>query len=269
MSERRENLLSIRIRNARLEGGLESASARRVARRIRTGLARRGLTMAQREGVLHDMLLMMVEAEAAGGDPVQALLGDADAAAADVDIEAYCDSIAAECSRLPTALVVIRFFALMVLALAAVLAVHLAWRLGRYQGWLPWPEVSLRTLDSALLVLECMLVPVIFTAAQAVSSAIRRNPWPHALPAVVTPPLFALALQGIASTTSLFVPNGLWAFDPSAMSVVTNFMGALALGISDSPWVIVNRFALIAGVLAPAVVAAAVIYAIERRDPSR
>lgn len=83
-----------------------------------------------REEILHDSLLMLAEVEAAGGDPVEALLGTANVSSFEREIEAFCGEVASECPRLPTALVVLRFFALMLVALSAVLAVHLAYRVG-------------------------------------------------------------------------------------------------------------------------------------------
>ena len=59
----RETIITLRVRNAKLECALASKSAQNAIRRIRTELTRRGLTTAQREGILHDNLLMLAECE--------------------------------------------------------------------------------------------------------------------------------------------------------------------------------------------------------------
>lgn len=105
----RENIITLRVRNAKLERALASKSARNAIRRIRTELTRRGLNMAQREGILHDSLLLVAECEAVGGDPIEALLGTSNVSSYDTAIDSFCDGVASECSRLPTALVIMRF----------------------------------------------------------------------------------------------------------------------------------------------------------------
>lgn len=104
----RETIITLRVRNAKLECALASKSAQNAIRRIRTELTRRGLTTAQREGILHDNLLMLAECESSGGDPVEMLLGTASVSSFDAAINAFCDGVAPECPRLPTALVVVR-----------------------------------------------------------------------------------------------------------------------------------------------------------------
>lgn len=105
----RENIIALRVRNAHLERGLASKPARTAIRHIRTELTRRGLVAGAREEILHDSLLMLAEVEAAGGDPVEALLGTANVSSFEREIEAFCGEVASECPRLPTALVVLRF----------------------------------------------------------------------------------------------------------------------------------------------------------------
>lgn len=281
MSDKRENLISIRVRNAQLECALASASARCAVRRIRTGLSRRGLTTAQREEALHDTLLMMAEVEAAGADPVEALLGDANVSAFDAGIESYCDGVAGECPLLPTALVIVRFCALMLVALAIVLGSHLAYRIAMDPpgGWLPFYNIDLRMADISMLRLEVLLVPALFLAAQIVSSLIPRNPWIHALPVIVTPVLFFVLLMLVTDSPTMF-PGGLALYNPLDAdslailqrqlfdSAVVSEEGILFVS-NEGVWFIANRFALMGGVVAMAVAGLAITYLIERRNPHR
>lgn len=221
-----ENIIALRVRNARLERGLASVPARRTIRRIRTELAHRGLTTVQRETVLHDSLLMLAECEAAGGDPLELLLGTTDVSAYESAIASFCDEVGVECPRLPVALTIVRFCALLVVALGVVLAAHLVFRLLNKPpgGWLPWYEVNVRMQDLTMLDLEFKLVPIMFLAAQIFSSLLRKNPWPHALPAVITPAAFAVFMAGLTAAGVVMLPGGIVLFNPLVPDVlVTEF----------------------------------------------
>lgn len=277
-----ENIISLRVRNAKLELRLASKPAQRAIRRIRTELARRGLTAAQREGILHDNLLMLMEAEAAGGDPVEVLLGTTDVSSFDAAIDAFCDNVASECPHLPTALVVVRFCALLLVALAVVLAAHLAYRVGSRTpgGWLPWYLVNLRYVDSLMLKFEFTVVPLVFLVVQIAASLVRRNPWPHALPAVATPALFGLAVGTLSVAGPIELPGGFVIYNPLApdsllplmrkwldeglpcMSVFTSPVGTI-----DYPWVSINIFLGFAVLAAAALVGFGIIYLIEGHNP--
>lgn len=274
----RENLITLRLRNARLERELASRQARRTIRRIRTELARRGLTFGQRESVLHDSLLMLAESEAAGADPIEVLLGTNDVSVYDAAVQALCDGVAEECPRLPVALVVIRFFALMLVSLAVVFAGHLAFRLASAPpgGWLSFYMVNLRTTDMSMLKFECTLVPVLFLILQIISSLMPRNPWPHALPAVATPVVFGVMLF-ICDTVGPFVLPGEGALynplHPEALkSLESTWSLSPAFGapvdvlfIGDDPWMNVNYFLVFAGIIALALIGLGITYLIERR----
>lgn len=273
-----ENIIALRVRNARLERGLVSAPTRRTIRRIRTELAHRGLTTVQRETVLHDSLLMLAECEGMGGDSLELLLGTTDVSAYDSAISSFCDEVGAECPRLPVALTIVRFCALLVLALGVVLAAHLVFRLMHKPpgGWLPWYEVNLRMQDLTMLDLECKLVPIVFLAAQIFSSLLRKNPWPHALPAVIAPVAFAVLMAGVTAAGVVMLPGGIALFNPLVPDALAKAFerwsasGAYPLGFfaepiysSDAPWVNANIFLLFAGVLAMIALAAGVVYVIE------
>lgn len=274
-----ENIIALRVRNARLERGLVSAPARRTIRRIRTELAHRGLTTVQRETVLHDSLLMLAECEGVGGDPLELLLGTTDVSACDSAVASFCDEVGAECPRLPVALTIVRFCALLVLALGVVLAAHLVFRLMHKPpgGWLPWYEVNLRMQDLTMLDLECKLVPIMFLAAQIFSSLVCKNPWPHALPAVITPVVFAVFMAGLTAAGVVTLPGGGYRPIQSPRARHARYrvcamvdVGGLPARLfaepiysSDAPWVNANIFLLFAGVLAMIALAAGVVYAIE------
>ena len=176
------------------------------------------------------------------------------------------------------ALTIVRFCALLVLALGVVLAAHVVFRLMHKPpgGWLPWYEVNLRVQDLTMLDLECKLVPIMFLAAQIFSSLVRKNPWPHALPAVITPVVFAVFMAGLTAAGVVMLPGGIVLFNPLVPDVlVTEFvrwsmLGDYPLGFfagsiysSDAPWVNANIFLLFAGVLALIALAVGVVYAIE------
>ena len=277
----RENIIALRVRNAHLERGLASKPARTAIRHIRTELTRRGLVAGAREEILHDSLLMLAEVEAAGGDPVEALLGTANVSSFEREIEAFCGEVASECPRLPTALVVLRFFALMLVALSAVFAVHLAYRVGSKPpgGWLPWYMVNLRFVDGRMLEFEVVALPIIYLAVQALSSAVRRNPWPHALPAVATPVLFGLIVGVLTAVGPIELPGGFVLYNPllpdALFPILERWMiegipmmgpFAQSVGTIDYPWMSINIFLGFAAIAAMALVGLAVVYSIERRQ---
>lgn len=274
----RENIIALRVRNARLERSLASKPARTAVRRIRTELTRRGLVTVQREEILHDSLLMLAECEAAGGDPIEALLGTANVSSFDCAIEAFCGEVASECPRLPTALVVVRFFALLIVALSAVLAVHLAYRVGSRTpgGWLPWYMVNLRFVDGRMLEFEVVVLPIIYLTVQALSSAVRRNPWPHALPAVATPVLFGLIVGMLTAVGPIELPGGFVLYNPLLPDALFPIMErwmiegipmmgpfAQSIGTIDYPWVSINIFLGFAAIAVMALVGLAAAYSIE------
>lgn len=278
----RENIITLRVRNAKLERALASKPARNAIRRIRTELTRRGLNMVQREGILHDSLLLVAECEAVGGDPIEALLGTSNVSSYDTAIDSFCDGVASECSRLPTALVIMRFLALLVVALSAVLAVHLAYRVGCRApgGWLPRYMVNLRYVDYRMLEFEFTVVPLIFLAVQVVSSAVRRNPWPHALPAVAAPLLFGIFVGVLTLAAPIELPNGFVLYNPLLPDalfpilerwVMEGFpnlgLGAQSIGTVDYPWVSINTFLGFATIAAVVLAALGVVCLIESRDP--
>lgn len=278
----RETIIILRVRNAKLECALASKSARNAIRRIRTELARRGLTTAQREGILHDNLLMLAECESSGGDPVEILLGTANVSSFDAAINAFCDGVAPECPRLPTALVVVRFFALMLVALAVVLAAHLAYRVGSKPpgGWLPWYMVNLRTFDMLMFNMEVVLVATVFLIVQIVSARARRNPWPHALPAVAAPLLHALLMWYTSVVGVITLPGGVIIFNPLVLDSIAPIVQAQAsmramfpgefgsvVYTSDQPWMNVNYLILFAVIAIVLVLSALVVYLIESRNP--
>lgn len=265
----RENLLTLRLRNARLERGLGSRPARRAVRRIRAELGRRGLTAAQCERVLHDNLLMLAECEEAGGDAIEALLGTASVSEYDAAITSFCEGVAAECPRLPVPLVIVRFFALLLVALGVVMGVHLVEILARpAYGWLDPSLVSLTNLDAARLVIELVSVPVVVLLAQLVSSALPRNPASKTLVVVLALVLFALEMAFLRHQTLLFSPNGFWAFDMASGVLFSNLMGALAVGTSVATWMAVSRAGAAAFVLVLLAVGVGTVYLIERRGLS-
>lgn len=278
----RETIITLRVRNAKLECALASKSARNAIRRIRTELARRGLTTAQREGILHDNLLMLAECESSGGDPVEMLLGTANVSSFDAAINAFCDGVAPECPRLPTALVVVRFFALMLVALAVVLAAHLAYRVGSKPpgGWLPWYMVNLRYVDYRMFEFEFTVVPLIYLGAQILSSLVRRNPWPHAFPAVATPVLFGLFVGAITVFGPVELPNGFVIYNPlfpdALFPIIERWMvegipmagpAVQGVGTIDYPWVSINTLLGFAAIATVAAMGLGVVYLIESRNP--
>lgn len=265
----RENLLTLRLRNARLERELGSRPARRAVRRIRAELGRRGLTAAQCERVLHDNLLMLAECEEAGGDAVEALLGTTSVSEYDAAIASFCEGVAAECPRLPVPLVIVRFFALLLVVLGVVMGAHLVEILARpAYGWLDPSLVSLTNLDAARLSIELLSVPVAVMIAQLISSVIPRNPARKTLVVVLALVLFALEMAFLRHQTLLFSQNGFWAFDMASGAIFSNLMGALAVGTSVVTWMAVSRVGAVAVVLAMLVVGAGTVYLIEQRGLS-
>ena len=125
----RENIITLRVRNARLERGLASRPARTAIRRHphRVDVAAGSWRACGRRFCTTACLCWRKSRRLA--DPVEALLGTANVSSFDRAIEAFCGEVASECPRLPTALVVLRFCPVLV-ALSAVLAVHLAYRVG-------------------------------------------------------------------------------------------------------------------------------------------
>lgn len=238
----RENIVALRIENAKLERSLVSRPARRAVRRIRAELARRGLTTAQREHVLHDSLLMLAEGEASGTDPIEMLLGVKSVSEYDAAITSFCDDVAAECPRLPVPLTVLRFFATMLVVLGAVMGVHLIWVFARpVHGWLDPALVRLTNLDEALLTLELVSVPVFVLFAQVISSAIPRNPVPRGLVLVLSFAFCALGLDFLKTKTILFSSRGIWRYTGSNGLAFVNLAGALSHGVSEVTWMAVSR----------------------------
>lgn len=277
-----ENIIALRARNARLERGLVSAPARRTICRIRTELAHRGLTTVQRETVLHDSLLMLAECEAAGGDPLELLLGTTDVSAYEAAVTSFCDEVTAECPRLSVALTIVRFCALLVVALGVVLAAHLVFRLLNKPpgGWLPWYEVNLRAQDSTMLDFEFKVVPIIFLLVQILSSLLRKNPWPHALPAMATPVVFAVFLAGLTAVGVVMLPGGIALYNPLMPEVIAeafvrwpvsgdyphSFFATpftIPFYSSDTPWVNANVIVLFMGAALLIAAALGVVYLIE------
>lgn len=278
----RENIIALRVRNARLERNLASKAARTAIRRIRTELTRRGLGAGVRERILHDSLLTLAEVEAVGGDPIEALLGTADVSSFDRAIEGFCSEVASECPRLPTALVVLRFLALLLVVLSAVVAVHLAYRVGSRTpgGWLPWYKTTLRYVDYRMFEFEIVVVPLIYLAVQAISSAVRRNPWPHALPAVATPVLFGLIVGVLTAVGPIELPGGFVLYNPllpdALFPILERWMiegipmmgpFAQSIGTIDYPWMSINIFLGFAAIGLLALASLAVVYFIEGYSP--
>ena len=282
MSDKRESLLVLRTGNVRLEHGIASKPARRAIRRIRAGLTRRGLTTAQREEALRDTLLIMGDAEAAGEDPMKMLLGDGTAIAHETGIEAYCDNVAEECPRLPMALAIIRFFALMAVALSIVLALHLAYRIVIDQpfGWLPFYDIDLRFADAVMLRQEILLVPVLFLVLQILSSLIPRNSWPRALPVVTAPALFLVVMM-IVTDAPVLIPGGFALYNPLASGSIDALQrligeslapfgtGMLLFSSEEGLWVIANRFVLMGGIAALGGIGLGITYFIESYGAQR
>ena len=238
----RENIVALRIENAKLEHSLVSRPARRAVRRIRAELARRGLTTAQREHVLHDSLLMLAEGEASGTDPIEMLLGTKSVSEYDAAITSFCDDVAAECPRLPVPLTVLRFFAIMLVVLGAVMGAHLIWAFSRpVHGWLDPALVRLTSLDEVLLTLELVSVPVFVLLAQVVSSAIPRNPAPRGSVLGLSFAFCALGLDFLKTKTALFFSGGIWGYTGSDGLAFVNLAGALSHGVFEETWMAASR----------------------------
>ena len=207
-------------------------------------------------------------------------MGTANVSSFDREIEVFCSEVASECPRLPTALVVLRFFALLLVSLSAVLAVHLAYRVGSRPpgGWLPWYMVNLRFVDGRMLEFEVVVLPIIYLAVQALSSAVRRNPWPHALPAVAAPALFGLIVGMLTAVGPIELPGGFVLYNPllpdALFPILERWMiegipmtgpFAQSIGTIDYPWMSIKIFLGFAAIAAMALVGLAVVYCVERR----